>query len=126
MKRTRTVVALVLATLLIGSAAFATAAWLKLFTQTYKPKAGTALADAKCAICHVKGTTKLNPYGMSLKGKKIDVASLKSVENLDSDKDGFTNIQEIKAGTLPGDAKSHPAGKPGKPAKPAKPAKPRK
>lgn len=120
MRKTRTIVATVLATLLIASATFATAAWLKLFTETYKPKAGTALAGAKCATCHIKGTTKLNPYGMGLKGKKIEAASLKSVEGLDADKDGFTNIQEIKAGTLPGDPKSKPAGKIAKPGKPKK------
>lgn len=120
MKKARTAVAVVLATLIIGSASFATAQWLKTFTGTYKPKAGTALAGAKCATCHIKGTTKLNPYGQSLKGKKIEAASLKSVENIDSDKDGVTNIKEIKAGTLPGDPKSKPAAKAGKPTKPGK------
>ncbi len=114
MRKARTVVAIVLATLLIGSAAFATAQWLKMFTDTYKPKAGTALASAKCVTCHIKGTTKFNPYGQSLKGKKMEAASLKSVEKMDADKDGVSNIQEIKAGTLPGDPKSKPAGKAGK------------
>lgn len=112
MRKARTTVAVVLATLLIGTAAFATAQWLKMFNDTYKPKAGTALATAKCVACHDrKGSTKLNPYGQSLKGKKIEAASLKSVEKMDADKDGVSNIQEIKAGTLPGDPKSKPAGK---------------
>jgi len=117
MKKIRTIVLVVLAVLLISSAAFATMAWYKMFNETYKPKPGTALANAKCAICHTTPTAKageLNPYGKSLKGKPISAASLKSVENQDADKDGFSNIAEIKAGTLPGDPKSKPAGKPKK------------
>lgn len=108
----RTVIGIVLAVLLISSAAFATAQWMKTFNDTYKPKAGTALAKAKCATCHVKPAGgALNPYGNALKGKKINAASLKAVEKMDSDKDRVSNIAEIKAGTLPGDAKSKPAGK---------------
>lgn len=113
MKRHRTIIVIVIAVLLISSAAMATAQWLKLFTDTYKPKAGTAIAAAKCQVCHTKGVA-LNPYGRSLKGKKMVAASLKAVEKLDSDKDKFSNIAEIKAGTLPGDPKSKPAAKPKK------------
>jgi len=121
MKKTRTIILIALAVAVLSTAAFATAAWLKLFNSTYTPKAGTALAGAKCAICHVKGTVKLNPYGMELKGKPMTAASLKAIEKMDADKDGFSNLAEIKAGTLPGDAASKPAVK--KPAKPVKPAK---
>ncbi len=49
--------------------------------------------------------TSNNPYDAAL-------AQLK--EKLDADKDKFSNIAEIKAGTLPGDPKSKPAGKPHK------------
>lgn len=121
MRKTRTIVAFVLAALLLSSAAFATMPWLKLFSTTYKPKPNSALAKAKCAICHIRGKSELNAYGTSL-GTKMDVASLKAVEKLDADKDKFSNIAEIKAGTLPGDVASKPA----KPAKPCKPAKPKK
>lgn len=124
MKTTRTIILIAIAVAVLSTAAFATAAWLKLFNSTYNPKAGTALAGAKCAVCHVKGTTKLNPYGMELKGKPMAAASLKSIEKMDADKDGASNIAEIKAGTLPGDPASKPAAK--KPVKPAKPAKPKK
>lgn len=120
MRKTRTIIALVLALSLIASVAFATAAWMKLFNDTYKPKPDSAIVKAKCQLCHTKGVA-LNPYGTSLKGKTMDAAGLKSVEKIDSDKDGFSNIAEIKAGTLPGDPKSKPAGKPA-----PKPAKPRK
>ena len=113
MRKTRTIMIVIAAVLIIASAAYASAAWSKLFMDTYKPKANGAIVKAKCQVCHTKGVA-LNPYGKSLKGKKIVAASLKAVEKLDSDKDKFTNIAEIKAGTLPGDPKSKPAGKPKK------------
>ncbi len=92
---------------IVSGAAFATMAWQKAFDNLYKPKANTVLAKAKCQICHTQRTGGLlNPYGKDLKYKKVDASSLKSIEKRDSDKDGKTNIQEIKAGTLPGDAKS--------------------
>ena len=115
MRKTRTIMIVIAAVLIIASAAYASAAWSKLFMDTYKPKADSAIAKAKCQLCHMKKMSEgLNPYGTALKGKKIVAASLKAVEKLDSDKDKFTNIAEIKAGTLPGDPKSKPAGKPKK------------
>jgi len=99
------VLVVLLAVLLVCGAAFATIAWGKAFKDLYKPKADGALARAKCAVCHVNKTGgDLNPYGKALKGKTAGAAGLKSVENLDSDKDGKTNIQEIKADRLPGKA----------------------
>lgn len=96
----------------LATAAFATPAFKKVFDSTYKPKVGSALAKAGCVVCHVRaGSTDLNSYGKSLKGKPLTAKSLKQVEKLDSDKDGKTNITEIKAGTLPGNPKSKPAGK---------------
>jgi mono/diheme cytochrome c family protein len=106
-KKIRTLFAIGLVLAILSGAAFATVAWQKVFNNLYKPSAGTDIAKAKCQICHTQKTGgPLNPYGKALNGKKADAASLKSVEQLDSDKDGKTNIQEIKAGTLPGDAKS--------------------
>lgn len=93
--------------------AIATPAFKTVFDKTYSPKPGTALAKAGCVVCHTKmGSKDLNPYGKALKGKPMTAASLKAIENMDADKDGWTNIQEIKAGTLPGDPNSKPAGKP--------------
>ena len=109
MRKTRTIMIVIAAVLIIASAAYASAAWSKLFMDTYKPKADSAIVKAKCQLCHMKKMSEgLNPYGTALKGKKIVAASLKAVEKLDSDKDKFTNIAEIKAGTLPGDPKSKP------------------
>ena len=83
---------------------------------------GTVDSAAKaCTLCHdaVAGPPKLNPYGASVKSaldkanaKDLTPAVLKSIEDLDSDGDGFSNIEEINADTLPGDPKSHPAGAP--------------
>ncbi len=36
------------------------------------------------------------------------MTALKAIEKLDSDKDGASNIVEIRAGTLPGDPTSKP------------------
>lgn len=114
MRKSFTIITLIISTLFISSVAFASLQWYKVFNDTYKPKAGSALAKARCAACHTATLAKdktVNPYGKSLVGKKIDAASLKSIEKKDADKDGFSNIAEIKAGTLPGDPKSKPAKK---------------
>ncbi len=81
-----------------------------LFKSTYNPKEGTALANAACVTCHAKMPPgkDLNPYGKDFLGKGRNAAALKAIESLDSDKDGFTNIVEINAGTLPGDPASKP------------------
>jgi hypothetical protein len=89
---------------------------LPTFKQLYSPKDGTALASAACLTCHAKmppTKTDLNPYGVDVQkaaaGRTVDSAVLKKIEKLDSDKDTFSNLDEIKAGTLPGDPKSKPA-----------------
>jgi len=107
---------IVTALAVVSSAALATAQWNTAFKDTYKPKSDSALGKAGCVICHTKaGAKDLNPYGKDLKGKPVSADSLKKIEKKDSDKDKATNIAEIKAGTLPGDAKSKP--KEGKAAK---------
>lgn len=113
MTRFRTLVAVVAAVLVLASAAFATIAWQKEFDKLYKPKPESELKKAKCAACHVQrnGKGDLNPYGKLLQKKKVEAASMKAIEKQDADKDGFTNIDELKAGTLPGDPKSKPAKK---------------
>lgn len=123
MKKTRTLILIAIAVMFLSTAVFATVAWSKLFVSTYSPKADGALVKAKCQLCHMKKMADgLNPYGKAMKGKKVEAASLKAIEKLDSDKDGATNIAEIKAGTLPGDktSKPAPAKKPAKPKPPVK------
>jgi hypothetical protein len=79
------------------------------FLETYAPK--TALTAAKCTICHTSAPAR-NPYGKQLKdamnGSDIS-AALKAIASMDADSDGTSNLDEIRADTLPGDPKSHPA-----------------
>ena len=59
-----------------------------------------------CTICHAnQDDYALNPYGQDALNANFDFAS---IEAMDSDGDHFTNIEEINAGTMPGDAASHP------------------
>lgn len=100
--------------LLLAAVAFALPTDGATFKQLYQPKDGTTLASAGCLLCHDKlpaTKTGLNPYGADLatQAKPRTAAAFKAIEKLDSDKDGFTNLQEIQAGTLPGDPASKPA-----------------
>ena len=100
----------ILTTLGLFVFALATGSHMKVFGETYKVKAGSALGDAKCMVCHMtaKGG-KLNPYGKDLQAalkkaetKKMTAEILKSVEGLDSNKDGVKNGDSIKKDKLPG------------------------
>ncbi len=105
--------AVVAGILLLTAVAFALPNDAATFKQLYAPKDGTALAKAGCLVCHAKMPPgkDMNPYGADLarQGKMRAAAAFTAIEKLDSDKDGFTNIQEIAAGTLPGDPASKPA-----------------
>ncbi|MCX7801010.1 MAG: hypothetical protein N2109_11790 [Fimbriimonadales bacterium] len=94
----------------VACVAIASPAFLGVFNSTYKVKSSSELGKAKCAVCHTKGK-ELDPYGEDLKkalggAKKLSPEVLAKVEGLDSDKDGVKNSDELKKGTLPGDAKS--------------------
>jgi hypothetical protein len=97
----------------LGALALAKGSFVKEFANTYGVKPTSTLGKASCGACHVGKTPKLNPYGMDLQkamrteNTKILTGSvLKKVEGIDSDKDGATNLTEIKADKLPGDPKS--------------------
>ncbi len=99
---------------LVGSTALlATMDNLKAFDAKY-PEAKAKLG--KCTTCHTvplpkKDAAPLNAYGKDLQ-KTINPKDPKKapdfakVEQLDSDGDGVKNIDEIKAGTNPGDKNS--------------------
>jgi uncharacterized membrane protein len=100
------------------------------FESVCKPKAGSALATAKCNTCHA-GPPKLNSFGQDLKAemgrqhsKELTAAVWQKLGALDSDKDGASNEAEVAAGTLPADPKSKPAGTPQPAAGTAEPAAP--
>lgn len=89
-------------------AAFALGSFFKVAQDTYKFPADSPAAKAKCQLCHTsKMGGKLNPYGLDVKAalkgsKSITPAVLRSIENLDSNKDGVKNGEALKAGKLPG------------------------
>ncbi len=97
----------------IAAMALAMSTFGKVFNEHYKVEKGSALDKAACAVCHMSAKGgKLNPYGKDLQAamkeagtKKMTPAILTKVENMDSDKDGVKNIDEIKKAALPGDSK---------------------
>jgi PKD repeat protein len=94
-----------LSTLLLGISvnAFAVPGHLANFKLAY-PNSKTSAAS--CLVCHDNTSTfERNPYGQDFENNGHN---FKAIEGFDSDVDGYTNIQEITAGTLPGDPNSHP------------------
>ena len=96
--------------------------FLDRFNELYKPASGSILSKAECKACHdlEDGPPVLNPYGMRVQelidrryegpprgGVTHDIMVF--VEKEDSDGDGYSNLEEIVSGTLPGDPKSHPS-----------------
>jgi len=62
-----------------------------------------------CNACHINGGgTENNDYGEGFHHQGENLAALAALENLDSDQDGFSNIEEIKAKSNPGDPRSTP------------------
>lgn len=102
------------------------------FLTVYPFAKSTKLDD--CVLCHKGGTIgnntygscdychqtyglqaphgnillTLNPYGLAYNNAGRSQQALTTIEGLDSDGDGYTNIVEIKAITFPGDPKDHP------------------
>jgi len=108
MKRNRFGVLAVVLTLVLGFAVIASAdnGALSDFNAQYPSFGGS------CNVCHTTGSTR-NPYGRALANNggtanNIPPATFVAVEGLDSDGDDFTNIQEINAGTFPGNPASRP------------------
>jgi hypothetical protein len=62
-----------------------------------------------CSLCHSSSIPSLNSYGVAFSSKGRNAAALKAIEALDSNGDGFSNIQEINALTFPGNANDKPA-----------------
>ena len=115
MRNTTKVVLVTLAAFGLSTSVLANLDNQKAFVAKY-PDAKAKLG--KCTTCHVKSLPKKedhesNAYGKDLKEKAcIDPKAEKKtydftkVEALDSDGDGVKNIDEIKAGTNPGDPAS--------------------
>ena len=62
-----------------------------------------------CTLCHSKGGgSKLNSYGEDFQRFGMSPGAFTTIEKRDSDKDGSTNIDEIRAKSNPGDFLSSP------------------
>jgi len=94
---------LALLALLGAATAFAKASYVSSMVATYPNLKGSELAG--CVTCHTTDL-KLNRYGADLAAAGMDY---RKVEGKDSDRDGFSNLVEIKALTFPGDPASKPA-----------------
>ncbi len=114
-----TPVALRLATVLtlVGATqAFAVPALPGKFSQFYSDKGidVSSLASQSCRLCHggvFPTGGNINAYAQDLRDNtdiRASSVDFGRIDDLDSDGDGATNITEIQAGTLPGDAGSKP------------------
>ena len=98
------------------SPAQSTPEYLSQFNARYKTQ-GSHLDS--CLTCHTSqsgGAENMNPYGKDFGAANHDFGA---IEPKDSDGDGFSNVDEIKAGTFPGDPNENPNKKPEAPPKPA-------
>lgn len=89
----------------LRSPARATPDHLNAFNQKYETS-GSRLDG--CTTCHTStpDADHLNNYGLDFRDADHDFAT---IEQLDSDGDGSTNIDEINARTFPGDPDDRPA-----------------
>lgn len=109
MKKTTSVVVALVAATAFAATALATIEMQKDLNAKY------TTAKAKCASCHTKpmpkkGEADLNAFGKDVAAKAVVDAKAekktydyKKIEALDSDGDGKSNLDELKAGTNPGD-----------------------
>lgn len=106
MKRTMTAIL----ALGIAASAMTLATFDSVFVKAYGIEKGSKIEAANCMACHEKKSGgKLNAYGLDLqkamkaaKSRKLTPDILKAVEGLDSNKNGKSNVQDIKSDTLPG------------------------
>ena len=75
------------------------------------PAALISLIAATVSGCGGGGTTTYSDPPIYTRAEAMQHGAWTVLVYLDADKDRFTNISEIKAGTLPGDSKSKPRSK---------------
>ncbi len=110
MKRVRLSVLLVSVLMLcLAPSAAAKSGYLANFITTYPPADNTRIDN--CLMCHVNASpnsnSARNSYGTAWRnaGKNFQ-----AIEGVDSDGDGFSNLDEINALAYPGNASDKPAG----------------
>lgn len=95
--------------LTLGALAMAMGGFTRVFDTKYSIPKDSKLGKASCAVCHVSAKNmKLNPYGLDMQKamraantKKLTPAVLEAIEKLDSNKNGKSNLEDIKADNLP-------------------------
>lgn len=101
---------ILLTAMLIAStpqSASATAGDLSSAILKYPNLSGSSLQT--CDLCHTASVPNLNPYGVAYKNNGRNTAAFGAIENLDSDGDGASNIQELNSLTFPGNPASFPS-----------------
>ena len=107
--------------LFLGGRSEALPEYLQVAKQTYAFKPAGEIAAKKCQLCHTQATNanSLNFYGKSVQSalnaasaETLTPALLHTLDKQDPDGDGFDNLSEFRADTLPGDPLSHPKGAP--------------
>ena len=101
----------------IAGNAHARPQFLDLVRNSLSIAKGGAIDRAACSLCHAaSGPPAWNPFGqdvhaalMARNTHTLTAEILRSLMKLDSDRDGYTNGEEIAADTLPGDPNSHPS-----------------
>lgn len=89
------------------SAFFGNEAWaLPAYSRLFQAKYGYPVS---CALCHTSGGgSSTTDYGRDFLRAGANSSAFAKIEGKDSDQDGFKNIDEIKAKSNPGDARSKP------------------
>lgn len=89
--------------LMISSSASGTTILGDVF-QAYYPTSNS-WSNFQCVICHSVGDLR-NPYGQAFENNGANNGALNAIRAMDSDGDGYTNEDEILAGSNPGDPNS--------------------
>ncbi len=87
-----------------GAAVFARYGYYQIFQKTYPKTVGTRIDYCICHLDHSGGGPR-NSFGVDFANNNHN---LKSIENKDSDRDGFSNVDEINSLTNPGDNADYP------------------
>lgn len=91
----------------LAAIVMAMGSFTSVFKKTYDLDAKSKVAAAGCLTCHEKKSGgKLNAYGTDLQkamkgSKKLTPEMLHAIDKLDSNKNGKSNADDIKAGNLP-------------------------